>query len=84
MELSFSGRRKRLNHDNNPAQTCSWKVAVALACGNTCVYKPSPFAPVTPVIMAEIITAAGAPPGAVNIVQARLCYSITTLRHSTG
>jgi hypothetical protein len=50
-------------------QTCTWKVAVALACGNTFVYKPSPWAPMSCVYLAELLTAAGAPPGALNIVQ---------------
>ena len=54
---------------NYPFQTCTWKVAVALACGNTFVYKPSPWAPMSCVYLAELLVAAGAPPGALNIVQ---------------
>lgn len=54
---------------NYPIQTASWKIGPALACGNTVVYKPSPLTPVTSVMLAEIITEAGAPPGVVNVVQ---------------
>jgi aldehyde dehydrogenase family 9 protein A1 len=54
---------------NYPFQTCSWKCAPALACGNTFVYKPSPWAPLTPVVLAELLTLAGVPKGVVNIVQ---------------
>ena len=39
---------------NYPLQTCSWKVAPALACGNTFVYKPSPLTPVTAVVLGEV------------------------------
>ncbi len=40
---------------NYPLQTCTWKVAPALACGNTFVYKPSPLTPVTAVVLGEVI-----------------------------
>ncbi|KAK4301061.1 hypothetical protein Pmani_026778 [Petrolisthes manimaculis] len=64
---------------NFPMQTCVWKVAPALACGNTFVYKPSQFTPVTAVTLGEILTSAGVPDGVFNVVQgegetgARLC-----------
>lgn len=54
---------------NYPFQVMSWKVAPALACGNTFVYKPSEFTPVTSVLLAEILTEAGVDTGVVNIVQ---------------
>jgi aldehyde dehydrogenase family 9 protein A1 len=47
----------------------AWKSAPALAAGNTMVFKPSPLTPLTAVMLAEIYTAAGAPPGIFNIVQ---------------
>ena len=54
---------------NYPFQVMSWKVAPALACGNTFVYKPSELTPVTSVLLAEILTEAGLPLDVVNIVQ---------------
>lgn len=64
---------------NFPMQTCVWKVAPALACGNTFVYKPSQFTPVTAVTLGEILTEAGVPDGVFNVIQgegetgAKLC-----------
>ncbi|KAG8223695.1 hypothetical protein J437_LFUL004060 [Ladona fulva] len=54
---------------NFPMQTCTWKVAPALACGNTFVYKPSPFTPLTSLALAEILTEVGVPEGAYNVLQ---------------
>ncbi|XP_032780720.1 4-trimethylaminobutyraldehyde dehydrogenase isoform X1 [Daphnia magna] len=54
---------------NYPLQTCSWKVAPALACGNTMVYKPSELTPLTALALAELATEAGIPRGVFNIVQ---------------
>ena len=39
---------------NYPLQTCAWKVAPALACGNTFIYKPSQFTPLTAVLLGEV------------------------------
>ncbi|XP_054712595.1 4-trimethylaminobutyraldehyde dehydrogenase-like [Uloborus diversus] len=54
---------------NFPFQCMSWKVAPALACGNTVVYKPSEFTPTTSVILAEMFSEVGLPTGVLNIVQ---------------
>uniref|UniRef100_A0A914I7H5 Aldehyde dehydrogenase domain-containing protein n=1 Tax=Globodera rostochiensis TaxID=31243 RepID=A0A914I7H5_GLORO len=54
---------------NYPFQTCCWKVAPALAAGNAVVYKPSPFAPGSPVLLGELLKAAGLPDGVFNVVQ---------------
>ena len=54
---------------NYPLQTCTWKVAPALACGNTFVYKPSPLAPLAAVVLGEVLKAAGLPDGVYNVVQ---------------
>jgi len=54
---------------NYPFQTCVWKVAPALAAGNAVVYKPSPFAPASPVLLGEILAAAGLPPNVFSVVQ---------------
>ncbi|KAF7634014.1 Aldedh domain-containing protein [Meloidogyne graminicola] len=54
---------------NYPFQTCCWKVAPALAAGNAVIYKPSPFAPASPVLLAELLKAAGLPNGLFNVLQ---------------
>ncbi|XP_053549854.1 4-trimethylaminobutyraldehyde dehydrogenase [Bombina bombina] len=54
---------------NYPFQIACWKCGPALACGNAMVYKPSPFTPITVVLLAEIFKEAGAPPGLFNVVQ---------------
>lgn len=54
---------------NYPLQTCSWKVAPALACGNTFVYKPSPLAPLAALVLAQILKEAGLPDGVYNVIQ---------------
>ena len=54
---------------NYPLQTCTWKVAPALACGNSFVYKPSPLAPLAAVVLGEVLQEAGLPDGVYNVVQ---------------
>lgn len=54
---------------NYPLQTCTWKVAPALACGNTFVYKPSQLTPITAVILGEILKEVGVPDGVFNVIQ---------------
>ena len=46
----------------------AWKIAPALAAGNTIVLKPSPLTPVTGLLLAEICQQAGVPDGVVNVV----------------
>jgi acyl-CoA reductase-like NAD-dependent aldehyde dehydrogenase len=46
----------------------AWKVAPALACGNTVVLKPSEYTPLTALVLAEICKEAGVPDGVVNVV----------------
>ncbi|HEY2776159.1 MAG TPA: aldehyde dehydrogenase family protein [Candidatus Binatia bacterium] len=53
---------------NFPLLMASWKLAPALACGNTCVLKPAEQTPLTALRLAEILLEAGVPPGVVNIV----------------
>ncbi len=53
---------------NWPLNQIVCKVAPALAAGCTCVLKPSEIAPVSGVLFAEIVEAAGAPPGVFNLV----------------
>lgn len=53
---------------NYPLQQAVLKVAPALAAGCTVVLKPSPLASLTCCAFGEIVAAAGAPPGALNVV----------------
>jgi aminomuconate-semialdehyde/2-hydroxymuconate-6-semialdehyde dehydrogenase len=54
---------------NLPLYLLSWKVAPALASGNTCVAKPSELTPLTAQRLAELSLEAGVPAGVLNIVQ---------------
>ena len=53
---------------NFPLLMAAWKIAPALACGNTVVLKPAETTPLTALRLAEIIQEAELPPGVVNIV----------------
>jgi aldehyde dehydrogenase (NAD+) len=53
---------------NFPLLMAAWKIAPALAAGNTVVLKPAETTPLTALKLAEIIEASGLPPGVVNIV----------------
>ncbi|RSN17724.1 betaine-aldehyde dehydrogenase [Streptomyces sp. WAC 01325] len=53
---------------NYPLLQASWKVAPALAAGNTFVLKPSEITPLTTIAMMRLIEEAGAPPGVANLV----------------
>ncbi len=53
---------------NYPLLMASWKLAPALAAGNTCILKPSEMTPLTALELAEIFRRVELPPGVVNIV----------------
>lgn len=53
---------------NFPLLMAAWKIAPALACGNTVVLKPAETTPLTALRLAEIFEEIGLPPGVVNIV----------------
>ena len=53
---------------NFPLMMAAWKIAPALACGNTIVLKPAETTSLTALKLAEIIQEAGLPDGVVNIV----------------
>lgn len=53
---------------NFPLLMLAWKIAPALAAGNTVVLKPAEFTPLTSLAFAEICTEAGLPEGVVNVV----------------
>jgi aldehyde dehydrogenase (NAD+) len=53
---------------NFPLLMAAWKIAPALACGNTVVLKPAETTPLSALVLAEIIAEADLPPGVVNIL----------------
>ena len=53
---------------NSPLLLATWKLAPALAAGNTVVWKPSEFSSVSAFAFGELFEKAGFPPGVVNII----------------
>jgi aldehyde dehydrogenase (NAD+) len=75
LEYAFPGRSVRplgvagqVIPWNFPLLMLAWKIAPALACGNTVVLKPAETTPLTALKFAEVVRDAGLPPGVVNIV----------------
>jgi len=53
---------------NFPLLMLAWKIAPALAMGNTVVLKPAEYTSLSAMVFAEICTEAGVPPGVINII----------------
>jgi acyl-CoA reductase-like NAD-dependent aldehyde dehydrogenase len=53
---------------NFPLVIASWKIAPALACGNTVVVKPAQLTPLSVLSLADILMEAGLPPGVISIL----------------
>ena len=75
LEYAFPGRTARplgvagqIIPWNFPLLMAAWKLAPALACGNTCVLKPAETTSITAMHLAQIFQEAGLPDGVVNIV----------------
>ena len=75
MEYAFPGRTARplgvagqIIPWNFPLLMAAWKLAPALACGNTCVLKPAETTSISAMHLAEIFQEAGSPDGVVNLV----------------
>lgn len=75
LEYAFPGRQAapvgvagQIIPWNFPLLMAAWKIAPALACGNTVVLKPAETTPLTALKLAEVFQDAGLPPGVVNIV----------------
>ena len=66
---------------NFPLLMLAWKIAPALAAGNTVVLKPAEFTPLTALAFAEICREAGLPPGVVNIVTGDGATGAALLEH---
>lgn len=75
LEFAFPGRTARplgvagqIIPWNFPLLMAAWKLAPALACGNTVVLKPAETTPLTALLLADILNEAELPAGVVNIV----------------
>jgi aldehyde dehydrogenase (NAD+) len=66
---------------NFPLLMLAWKIAPALAAGNTVVLKPAEFTPLTALAFAEICVEAGLPAGVVNIVTGDGATGEVLVRH---
>jgi aldehyde dehydrogenase (NAD+) len=66
---------------NFPLLMLAWKIAPALAAGNTVVLKPAEFTPLTALAFAEICLEAGLPAGVVNIVTGDGSTGAALVRH---
>ncbi len=53
---------------NYPLDMAAWKLAPALCCGNAVVLKPAEATPLSALCLAQLVRAAGFPPGVVNVV----------------
>ncbi|GME48476.1 hypothetical protein GTA08_BOTSDO08116 [Neofusicoccum parvum] len=53
---------------NYPLSMAAWKLGPALACGNAVVLKPAEQTPLSALVLARLVRAAGFPPGVVNVV----------------
>jgi aminomuconate-semialdehyde/2-hydroxymuconate-6-semialdehyde dehydrogenase len=74
--INFTLRRPRgvaglISTWNLPLYLLSWKIAPALAAGNTAVAKPSELTPQTASLLAEVCVKSGLPPGVLNILHGR-------------
>ncbi|MFY9341806.1 MAG: aldehyde dehydrogenase family protein [Planctomycetota bacterium] len=66
---------------NFPLLMAAWKVAPALAAGNTVVLKPAETSPLTALRLCEVFQQAGLPPGVVNVLTGDGSTGATLVRH---
>jgi malonate-semialdehyde dehydrogenase (acetylating)/methylmalonate-semialdehyde dehydrogenase len=66
---------------NFPAMIPCWMAAVAIACGNTFILKPSEKDPSVPMRLAELLLEAGAPEGVLNVVNGDKVAVDAILKH---
>jgi aldehyde dehydrogenase (NAD+) len=67
---------------NFPLLMLAWKVAPALAAGNTVVLKPAEFTPLTALLFAELAHKAGLPPGVLNVVTGEGATGAALVEHA--
>ncbi len=69
---------------NFPLMIASWKVAPALATGNTAILKPASATPLTALLLGEIALEAGVPPGVLNVITGPgATVGVALVRHPT-
>ncbi len=66
---------------NFPLLMLAWKVAPALAAGNTVVLKPAEYTPLSALLFAEVASETGLPPGVLNIVTGDGATGAALVRH---
>ena len=66
---------------NFPLLMLAWKVAPALAAGNTVVLKPAEYTPLTALLFAEVADETGLPPGVLNVVTGDGAAGAAVVRH---
>ena len=66
---------------NFPLMMLAWKIAPALACGNTVVLKPAHTTPLTALLFCDVLRQAELPPGVVNIVTGHGGTGAALVRH---
>jgi aldehyde dehydrogenase (NAD+) len=88
LEYAFPGRRTKplgvagqIIPWNFPLLMLAWKIAPALATGNTVVLKPAETTPLTALTFAEIVQQAGLPPGVVNIITGAGATGAALVKH---
>ena len=89
LEYAFPNRRPRplgvaaqIIPWNFPLLMLAWKVAPALACGNTVVLKPAETTPLTALLFADVCRQAELPPGVVNILTGDGAAGAELVRHT--
>jgi aldehyde dehydrogenase (NAD+) len=89
LEYAFPNRRPRplgvaaqIIPWNFPLLMLAWKVAPALACGNTVVLKPAETTPLTALLFADVCRQAELPPGTVNIITGDGATGAELVRHT--
>jgi aldehyde dehydrogenase (NAD+) len=89
LDYAFHGRKVRplgvagqIIPWNFPLLMAAWKLAPALACGNTVVLKPAETTPLTALLLGQIIEEAELPPGVVNIVTGAGATGAALVEHS--
>jgi len=88
LEYAFPNRRPRplgvagqIIPWNFPLLMLAWKIAPALACGNTVVLKPAHTTPLSALFFCDVLRQADVPPGVVNIVTGDGHTGATLVRH---